>query len=339
MPPKSNTAILAAPAKINFGLRVTGRRADGYHELESVFLPLDLCDDVEVRLAAAGDAVDLQVAWDPGEEGPPADALGDVPADASNLAARAGRAFLRAAGVARCLEIRIVKRIPAAAGLGGGSSDAGAVLRGLDALLPGAVDRDDLARIALGLGADVPYFLSPMPARVRGIGEQVEPLLDAPALALLLANPGIPLATPEVFRIYDSLQASRGRLTPDSADSTMPPLAESSPLQAGRDGAGSSLAGSVSNDLTPAAVRLCPPVARLLTRLRVAGALAAEMSGSGATVFGVFADRKAAEAALQEVRGPAAESPEGASARAATPGPDVWARVAATVQSGSETIR
>ena len=163
-------SVLEAPAKVNLGLRVTGVRPDGRHELESVFVPLELADRIRLEVSS-GSGVALEVGG----------ALPDVPAGADNLAVKAATAFLARAGVDRRVEIALEKHIPSPAGLGGGSSDAGAVLRGLAAALPGAVSPESLAGIALELGADVPFFLEPRPALVTGTGERIAPLVDLPA--------------------------------------------------------------------------------------------------------------------------------------------------------------
>jgi len=297
-----------APAKINFGLRIVGRRSDGYHELESIFLPLDLCDSVRLDLARGGPrrvSLTLEAV-----AGAPADA---VPGDERNLAVRAARGFLERAGLEATAAIQLRKRIPVAAGLGGGSSDAGAVLRSLSAAFPGALDAAALAALALELGADVPFFLDPRPALVSGIGEHVEPLADWPELALVLVNPGLALATAEVYRAADALGTA---LTSASPPSTL--RARLGALRSDASDGPGALAPLLANDLEPAAVRLCPPIARLRDRLRDVGAVAVGMSGSGPTLFGVFPDVEAAGAALE---------------RAAFAAP-VWARVAVAAKSG-----
>ncbi len=274
------SARTAAPAKVNLGLRITGRRPDGYHRLQSHFVPLDLSDQVAVILdpeGAPGTAVTL--ALEGRREG--------VPAGDDNLAVRAARAFLAAGGLERSLAIQLDKWIPVGAGLGGGSSDAGAVLRLLARLLPGAVPADALAELALGLGADVPFFLDPRPARVGGVGEQIEPLAALPSFALVLVNPGVSLSTAAVYRAYDALAPEA---TPPDGGRALAALPGDLPLEA--------LAAHLENDLEPAALRLCPPIARLRDRLRKVGALAVGMSGSGPTLFGAFPDEAAAEAAL-----------------------------------------
>jgi 4-diphosphocytidyl-2-C-methyl-D-erythritol kinase len=298
----------AAPAKINFGLRLVGLRPDGYHEIESLFLPLDLADDLRLDLCRdAEPRVTLAVEHEAGTPG------ADVPGGDRNLAAQAARAFVESAGLAAAVDIRLAKRIPAAAGLGGGSSDAGAVLRTLAAAFPGALHPGAVGRLARRLGADVPFFLDPRPALVTGIGERVEPLTRWPALALLLVNPGVPLPTAEVYRAADVLLPA---LTPPGAPSTLRARLEG----VGRVAPGRPdvLAPLLENDLEPAAVRLCPPVARLRERLRKVGALAVGMSGSGPTVFGVFPNLRQARTALESA---AFEAP-------------VWARVALAAEAG-----
>ena len=272
---------LLAPAKVNLGLRILARRPDGYHELESLFAPLDLADLLSLEIARA-DAPAVALRVEPPSSG--------APADASNLAARAAELFLAEAGLSLRVEIALTKRTPVAAGLGGGSSDAGAVLRALAAFAPDALAPERLADLALRLGADVPVFLDPRPAFVRGIGERVTPVAGLPALPLVLANPGEPLSTREVFRVHDVLHPDAKAGVPAAA----PP---SLPARPGDPAAWSEL---LHNDLEPAAVRLCPAIRRLRGELTRRGALAVGMSGSGPTLFGLFASGAAAEAATAE---------------------------------------
>ena len=279
---------LAAPAKINLGLRVTGRRADGYHQIESLFLPLEWADEVEVELVPDDPGcVHFELGGTPSL---------DVPSDDRNLATRAARAFRQAAGPGPGIRVRLDKRLPSQAGLGGGSSDAGAVLRALSALEPGRVEEGVLRELALGLGADVPFFLDPRPAEVSGIGEIIRPLTGIRALTLLLVWPEPGLPTSEVFAAHDAAS-----LTPERADPTILPLwalRESGGL--GR--AGLRLRGLVHNDLEPAATHLNPAVAELQREIEKNGALVAAMSGSGPTVYGLFEEDREAEAAANRVR-------------------------------------
>jgi 4-diphosphocytidyl-2-C-methyl-D-erythritol kinase len=292
---------IAAPAKVNFGLRIVGRRADGLHELESVFLPLDFADEVELETQGPA-APHVELALVGASEG--------APADASNLAARAAEVFLAETGLRCAVRIRLTKRIPAQAGLGGGSSDAGAVLRGLAERFPEALGADALEALALGLGADVPFFLDPCPALVSGVGERREPLEGWPAWTLLLANPGTPLPTGRVFAAFDAQAvrpatartgASLRSLTARACTGSRDPARALEPL--------------LHNDLEPAAAGLCPEIEPLRDRLRESGALAVGLSGSGATLYGVFADEGEAARAQQEIAGPG------------------WARVARTAES------
>jgi len=288
---------LRAPAKVNLGLRILSRRADGYHELESLFAPLDLADALALEIARA-DAPQVALRVEPAGTG--------APPDASNLAARAAELFLAEARLPLRVEIALQKVTPVGAGLGGGSSDAAAVLLALARFAPDALPAGRLAALALRLGADVPFFLDPRPAWVGGIGERVTPVAGVPSLALLLANPGEPLATREVFRVYDVLHPGTAARRPAEIPADLPRrLADPE-----------SLAALLHNDLEPAALRLCPAVRRLRAELRARGARAVGMSGSGPTVFGVFESPAAARAA--------ADPP--------LPGP-AWLRVATTGES------
>ena len=300
---------LLAPAKVNLGLRVVGRRPDGYHLLESVFAPIDLADQLEIEVDFAAEP-GVALEFDSGG------LSGEVPADHRNLAVRAAAAYLELADVAARVRIRLRKRIPVAAGLGGGSSDAGAVLAGLARMLPGRVPAEALAAAALRLGADVPFFLDPRPARVSGIGERVEPLAAWPRLALALVNPGNSLATSQVYGIWDQLAAT---LTPLSPRSTMPPVSSLESAWPTDEAARvRRLEDLLVNDLEAAALRLCPSIADLKRRLLEVGALATAMSGSGATVFGVFRDEVEARIGLER----------------AGFEPPVWERVAVTTGRG-----
>lgn len=291
--PPDRTLSLRAPAKINLGLRLTGLRADGYHLLESLFVPLGLADDIELRWwreAEAETALSIEM---PAEARLPK-ALANVTAGPDNLISRAVEVFRAAHGLPGRVELRLTKRIPAGAGLGGGSSDAGAVLAALPGLM--GENSSDLPGLALGLGADVPYFLAPAPALVTGIGEEIAPVERVPPLDVVLANPGFSVATAEVYRVADVLRDS---LTGPEAGSTMRAISE----LAGETGAWRHALGELLvNDLTPAAIRLCPPIGRWLDRLREANAIGVGMSGSGGTVFGVFENAGQAEQAAAELK-------------------------------------
>jgi 4-diphosphocytidyl-2-C-methyl-D-erythritol kinase len=268
---------LAAPAraKINLYLHVTGRRSDGYHFLDSLIAFAALGDTVEVR---GGDRLSLTV------EGPFA---ATIPHGGDNLVLRAAQALADAAGVAPRARIRLVKRLPAASGIGGGSADAAATLIALGALWNVRPPREDLDKLALALGADVPVCLRGTPAFVGGIGEEIVPAPALPPVWVVLANPGTAVATADVFgrRRGPFSEAARFETAPEGAAALAALLAER------------------GNDLTDPAVSLAPAIATVLAHLQgLSGALLARMSGSGATGFALFADAATAEGAAAGLR-------------------------------------
>lgn len=297
-------AELRAPAKVNLGLRICGRRDDGYHTLESLFAPLDLADEVRVELAACepGDPRDSRISLDVSGLG-----ASELPRDDRNLAVCAARAFAERAGLRLDAKISIAKAIPAGAGLGGGSSDAAAVLRALASLAPTALAGAELRAAALSLGADVPFFLDPRPAQVAGIGDRIEPVAGLGALPLALAHPGISLSTAEVYAAWDR---SAGALTPPTRRPTMPPVFGPGVavetfarlfvggVFVGANADRSRLSALLANDLYAPAASLCQPIVRLHEQLESLGALAVGMSGSGSAMFGLFESRSRAEAAV-----------------------------------------
>jgi 4-diphosphocytidyl-2-C-methyl-D-erythritol kinase len=264
-----------APAKLNLYLHVVGRRADGLHLIDSLFAFVDLADELVLR---RGGQDPLALA------GPFAAA---VPADTSNLVLRAVRALGERAGRAPDFTLALEKRIPVAAGLGGGSADAGAALR-LAARRWGiaSVDRR-LHEVAAALGADIPVCLDSRSRFAAGVGEILAPPQRLPPAGIVLVNPGCALPTPDVFarRCGAFSAAARFDDAPRGAD------ALATILRARR------------NDLTPAAVGCEPAIATVLTALeRSPGCLLARMSGSGATCFALYEDRPAAEAAAGWLR-------------------------------------
>jgi 4-diphosphocytidyl-2-C-methyl-D-erythritol kinase len=257
-----------APAKINLYLHVLGRRADGYHQLDSLIAFADIGDAVT---AAPADTLTLTVS------GPEAEAVAGLGDD--NLVLRAARLLMARAGIAAGAALYLDKRLPAAAGIGGGSSDAAAALDVLSRLWDHSLD---LTALALELGADVPACLAARPVWVGGIGDELEPAATLPEAGIVLANPRRPLATAAVFQRRSGPFSAPGRFDP------MPRAAA---------GLAAALA-SRHNDLTEAALALVPEIAAVIERLAaLPGALLARMSGSGATCFALFADRAAALAA------------------------------------------
>ena len=257
-----------APAKVNLVLQVGDVRDDGLHELCSLFASLELADELTIEPLDQGGVDEVVCA---GVSGP-------------NLAGRAIDELRAALGDGLpSLRVTIDKRIPVAAGMGGGSADAAAVLRAANAIAGGALDADELRRIGARIGADVPSQIEPRHALVTGAGENVAPL-DLPPMALVLITQDEGLSTADVYRTADRIGSTRERLDPDGlrllAQSALPDLA-----------------AALQNDLEPAALHLRPDLEQNLDTLRSAGALAARVTGSGPTTFGVFPDRAAAQKA------------------------------------------
>jgi 4-diphosphocytidyl-2-C-methyl-D-erythritol kinase len=254
-----------AYAKLNLVLHVGRPRTDGLHPISSIFASLDLADELHARPSAnAADTVECE-----GVEGP-------------NLAAAALAAFRSEVPSLPPLHLRIDKRIPIAAGLGGGSADAAAALRAANRIAGEPLDAGRLREIAATLGSDVPSQVDPGHALVSGTGELVEPI-GLPALAVVLVPQTEGLSTAEVYAQLDRMGGWRERLDPDALRA----LLDSNPATWG---------AAFENDLQPAALALRPDLAAVIDGLRAAEAFAAGVSGSGPTCFGLFADRSVAGA-------------------------------------------
>jgi 4-diphosphocytidyl-2-C-methyl-D-erythritol kinase len=253
--------VLEAPAKINLYLEVGPARPDGYHPVRTVLQAVDLCDRLTVEVTDGGSGLHLEVE-------------GDAPPGEDNLCHRAATTFLAATGLRMGISIALTKAIPQAAGLGGGSSDAAAVLRVLNFIAGEALSREELLQAASTLGMDVPFFLVGGTALGEGRGERVTALPQAPPLPVVLVNPGVGLSTTEVYRRFDIL---------GGGDPPVPgPAGLIAALPHGDSGA---IASLLHNSLQPAACDLMPEVASLLEEAGRAGASGALVSGSGPTVF------------------------------------------------------
>jgi 4-diphosphocytidyl-2-C-methyl-D-erythritol kinase len=264
-------------AKINLTLRVLGRRADGYHELQTVFQTISLHD--ELRFSARDDNR-LELVCDA-----PA-----IPSDETNLVHRAAVALRERYGVSRGARVELRKKIPAGGGLGGGSSNAAVALVGLARLWEIETERQTLAEIGAGLGADVPFFLTGGTALGTGRGTDIHPLPDIPQKYLLLVTPGVHVSTAEA---YKSLNA------PALTKALSPANLTVSRVQAEISG---SLQAVVENDFERVVYRLYPEIERARSSLVAAGARGAWLSGSGASVFALFDsldERERAQASLQ----------------------------------------
>jgi 4-diphosphocytidyl-2-C-methyl-D-erythritol kinase len=275
---------LAAPAKINLYLRVIGRRPDGYHLLDTLMQKVSLYDEIEllrrpegIRLRCSGCG---------------------VPENRMNLVYRAAELLLtenreRRGGSECGVEITLTKKIPVAAGLGGGSSDAAATLKGLNDLYGCGFSPVELAEMGLRLGADVPFFLNEASAAVAsGVGEILHPAEPLSGYSVLLINPGFPVSTRWVYQNY--------ALTKESNASKLTSLKKGDVETQGCSDFGQAVTPStiLINDLEAVTVSAYPEIGRLKDELLHNGATKALMSGSGPTVFGLFADRQPANFCL-----------------------------------------
>lgn len=254
-----------APAKVNLCLHVAGRREDGYHDLATLMQKVDIQDRLDIILSAGTEitACCPQLA---------------LPAGVENIAARAARLFFSHIKEARGVTIRIGKSIPAAAGMGGGSSDAASVLLALNKMLGLNLSKSELMSIGVRVGADVPFFLYGQSAAwATGVGERLQPWPGLPPIVFVLVNPGIEVSTAWVFKTL-GLTCSR-------------PVARIPRFPVGTRG----LAHLLGNDLEAVTCQRHPVITTIKERLVAGGAAGALMSGSGPTVFGVFDDRGQAE--------------------------------------------
>ena len=273
---------LLAPAKLNLSLRVLGRRADGYHELDTLFERIDLADELTFT-PQPGSALTLTTDH-------PTLGVG-----VDNLILKAARLLQRTAGVSHGAAIHLVKRIPVAGGLGGGSSDAATTLVGLNKLWGLSMERARLKALAAELGSDVPFFLEEAAFAVgRGRGERCEPRTGLPTLWHVLVTPPAALSTKEIFDDWDRAQAAAGLTAPEGSLRIVE--------HALSNGSLSELAQWVVNDLTPVAIRRCPLILTILSRLHEAGCPVALMSGSGPSVLGLCHDSEHANVIADRIR-------------------------------------
>jgi 4-diphosphocytidyl-2-C-methyl-D-erythritol kinase len=267
---------LAAPAKLNLYLHVTGRRGDGYHLLDSLVAFADIHDVLTITPAPS-----LAFSAD----GPFAVAMGNDPA--ANLVVRAALALAETVGRAPDVTLHLTKNLPVASGIGGGSADAAACLRGLARYWEIDPDAPALYQVAAALGADVPACVAGRACFMGGVGGDLSPAPSLPEAALLLVNPGVPLSTPSVYRARGGAFSSPGRF-----DAPVPDAVALAALLAER-----------ANDLAAPAIGLVPEIATVIDAIGATErCLLARMSGSGATCFGLFADHAAASAAAQVIR-------------------------------------
>ena len=270
-----------APAKINLFLRVTGRRADGYHTLQTRMPKVGLFDLLEVQ--RGGEGVRLHCVG------------ADLPENADNLVHRAASLFLETVAQRRGrtlggVKISLTKNIPIAAGLGGGSSDAAAALKALNSLFEAGLTAGELAAMGLELGADVPFFLADTPAALAvGIGEILTPVAPLSGCFVLLVNPGFSVSTRWAYQTFALTKKEKTTIFKNFRENADP--AGQPCLSATVEG----LPAALENDLETVTITRYPEIGRIKEELLAHGAVAALMSGSGPTVFALFSDQQAAE--------------------------------------------
>ncbi|MCI1305047.1 MAG: 4-(cytidine 5'-diphospho)-2-C-methyl-D-erythritol kinase [Lachnospiraceae bacterium] len=266
---------LRAYAKINPGLDVTGTRADGYHEVRMIMQTVDLYDEISLEACGGGEIICLC-------------SRDDLPCDDRNLAVRAASLLVKQFDISSGIKIRLNKNIPVAAGLAGGSSDAAAVLIGISRLFRLNLQERELARLAVQIGADVPYCLMGGTALAEGIGEILTPLPDLPECPIVIAKPAVSVSTGYVYQNLDLAKTEH----PD-IDGMQRAI-----------GAGDlpGVTERLGNVLESVSEPAFPVIREVKKNLREHGASGVLMSGSGPTVFGIFPDCAAAECAADELR-------------------------------------
>jgi 4-diphosphocytidyl-2-C-methyl-D-erythritol kinase len=267
-----------APAKVNLSLRVLDREESGYHQLETLFLALEFGDTL--RLSTARDGITLSVQG------------ADVGPVEDNLVYRAAAGFLTRAGIPTGVGIHLEKRIPVTGGLGGGSSDAAATLKGLQELFPGRLSPSAMVRLAGELGADVPFFLSPSTlALAWRRGDRLLPLPPLPSAPVVLAFPPVGVETPKAFDLLDRFREENP--TPHSA-SVLPfnPFSEWETVER-----------FAVNDFEDVVLPAFPSLSRILGAMRSTGPRVALLAGSGSTLFAVYSSEKEAQSAARGLTG------------------------------------
>ena len=266
-----------AHAKINLYLKIHGKRTDGYHELTTVMQSISLYDEIDIGVIPGG----IEISSDRSE----------MPSDRANLMWRAAESFFERTGIQNGISIQIKKKIPIAAGLGGGSSDAAAILKSLNYLHGGILSDPELHLLAQNLGSDVPFFIHGGTAIARGRGERIERIRFPGRMTVLLINPGFPVSTAEIYRHM--------RLMLTSGERTLS-ITTAFSAEAFRNG---SIFGRMHNDLEDTVLDRYPEISRVKRFLMDAGASASMVSGSGGTVFGIFTEEAQAASAAELAEG------------------------------------
>lgn len=283
---------LKAHAKINWTLDILGTRKDGYHLMDMLMQSVDMHDTLWIEEADTlilEDAAQAQSA----KTAQSSDELSSaaVTYDESNLVYRAAKKLSDYCGVQKGAHMRLLKTIPSGAGMGGGSADAAAALRGLVQLWKLDITEEELLKLGLSLGADIPFMLTGGLARVGGIGEEITPLSPAPEVHLVMLQPCGGLSTKEVFGAFDALD-------PDALARPQTGIAQTALVSCDL----ASLGKAMNNVLEGVSVQARPAIGEAAKALEALGAIRGMMTGSGSVVYGVFASREAADAACQKLR-------------------------------------
>ena len=258
---------ILSPAKVNLFLKITGQRVDGYHELVSVFVPVALYDKLKISKSEKG----LEV-YCTGRE---------LPKGQDNLVNKAAISFFEKTGIRKGTKITLIKKIPISSGLGGGSSDAAATLKGLNQLWPNPLSKEDLERLALSLGADVPFFLLQKPAIARGIGEILQPIENFPSFWYVIVSPDLIVSTAWAY------ERTKLELTNNGNQNIMNSLKKGI----------FNIPDLLFNDLERVTLVKYPFLCSIKDSLIKLGALGALMTGSGPSIFGLFDSAKKAQEA------------------------------------------
>lgn len=279
-----NICTRRAYAKINLGLDVLGRLPNGYHEVKMVMQTVDIRDELTFeRLECGGteDREDFRVILTTDS--------GELPTDQDNLICKAARLMQEEYGLTGGVKIHLRKNIPIAAGMAGGSTDAAAALWGINELFELGASMQKLMELGVRIGADVPYCVMGGTALAEGIGERLTALPDAPQCVLLVMKPNLNVSTKDVYTALDSLQ--------DYAHPDIDGM-----VNAIRAGDEDGVIERLGNVLEPVTVTRCPAISRIRELMREHGAKGSLMSGSGPTVFGIFADEETARRAEEVIR-------------------------------------
>lgn len=276
-----------APAKLNLFFEVLGKRSDGFHEIETLMAPIDLCDDLLLEVDPTG-GISVACTWAVANLRGRHATLGELPASESNLATRALRLLQKRAAISLGARVRLIKRIPAAAGLGGGSADAAAALYAGNVAWKLGWSLEQLSQLAAELGSDAPFFLHRAAAVCLGRGEQVRPVRALGNWPVVVVRPPVGLSTAEVYR---------------DCKTGMPPNSAEPLVDALRRGDNRQLAAHVANRLQAAAESLSPWIVRLRLEFEQLNLPAAQMSGSGSSYFGICRSRRHARRVAARLRG------------------------------------